>query len=77
LTGYTTVSAGEELGAEVMHRDRPPAYLWAILLDAAGREVQRHPFFPKKTTIEPLRVPVPAGLPGGRYRVVLKPDSPP
>jgi hypothetical protein len=77
LTGNTTVSAGEALLAEVMHRDRPPAYLWAILLDATGREVSRSPFFPKKTTLEPLRVPVPEGLPGGRYRVVLLPDSPP
>lgn len=77
LTGGTAVSAGEALGAEVMHRDQPPAYLWAILLDASGREVSRHPFFPKKTTREPLEVPIPAGLPGGRYRVVLLPDSPP
>ena len=77
LTGGTVVPAGSSLLAEVFHRDRPPAFLWAILLDAAGREVSRLQFFPKKTTIEPLRVPIPAGLPGGRYRLILKPDSPP
>ncbi len=77
LTGGTAVSAGDTLLAEVFHRDRPPALLWAILLDAAGSEVSRFQFFPRKTTIEPLRVPIPAGLPGGRYRLILKPDSPP
>jgi len=76
LTGSTFVLAGTLLSAEVMHRDKPPAFLWAILSDASGKEVARNPFFPKKTTMEPLRVPVPEGLPGGRYRLVLKPEGP-
>jgi methionine-rich copper-binding protein CopC len=70
------VRAGGDLSVEVIHRDRPPAFLWAILSDAAGREVARNPVFPKKNTLETLRVPVPSGLPAGRYRVVLRPEGP-
>ncbi|MBU1242766.1 hypothetical protein KKD52_01895 [Myxococcota bacterium] len=76
LTGSTVVRAGEDLSVEVIHRDHPPAFLWAILSDSRGREVARNPVFPKKSTIESLRVPVPVGLPAGRYRVVLKPEGP-
>jgi hypothetical protein len=77
LTGATTVRAGADLIAEVIHRDHPPAFLWAILSDSHGREVSRNPFFPKKNTLEPVRVPVPRGLPAGRYRVILTPAAPP
>lgn len=63
--------SGGKLHFTLEHRVAPPPFLWAIILDTHGREVQRTGIFPKHVSREEIHLPL-LPVPGGRYRLLLR-----
>ena len=71
ISQISPVRSGGRLHFTLQHLVSPPPFLWAIILDAHGSEVQRTGIFPTNVSHEEIYIPL-FPVPGGRYRLLLR-----